>query len=138
MSTFDYFGETFEYAPEFPHWEFAEFCETVADGEDSNSTRATGVALRLALASVAEKDRRRFREVSRKNRAKTEDWLVVFRDYTAEEAEGPTGRSTDSSDGPSATPVTSESEPVASVTPIASERPVRADLALAAARSRTA
>jgi hypothetical protein len=45
---------------------------------------------------------RRFRKVSRQNRAKVEDWLKVFRDWTAEEAERPTGQPTDSSDGPEA------------------------------------
>lgn len=137
MATFDYFGEQITYADEFPDFEYAEFAEALAEDEISN-VKATGVALRLAVACVAETDRSRFRKLSRQHRAKQDDWLRVFRDWTAEEAERPTGQPTDSSAGPTSIPETSESEPVASVTPIASERPVRADLALAAARSRTA
>ena len=131
MSTFTYFGEEFTYADEFPVFEFAEFQEALSDGEDSNSGRATGVALRLAVASVAPADRGRFRKVSRTNRAKVEDWLVVFRDWTAEVTERPTGQPTGSSDGQSETEGSSEPEPVASVTPL-----VRPDLALLEARSR--
>jgi hypothetical protein len=113
-------------------FEFAEFQEALADDEDANSGRATGVALRLAVATVAPKDRGRFRKVSRTNRAKVEDWLTVFRDWTAEVTERPTGQPTDSSDGQQETEQPSEPEPVASVTPLA----VRADLALLEARSR--
>lgn len=138
MSTFDYFGESFERAEEFPAFAYAEFCEAIADGAEENSQQATGVALRLAVASVAEKDRQRFRAVSRKRNAKVNDWLQVFYDWTAAEAERPTGQPTDSSDGPEATPQTSESQPVASVTSLPEVEPTRGprpDLALAISRS---
>ena len=133
MSTFTYFGEEFTYADEFPMFEFAEFQEALADEEDSASGRATGVALRLAVACVAEGDRGRFRKVSRLKRAKVEDWLAVFRDWTAEATERPTGQPTDSSDGLSVTEPRSEPQPVVSATPL---RVVRPDLALLEARSR--
>ena len=141
MATFTYFGEKFTYADEYPAFEYAEFCEALADGEDSEGARATGVALRFALGCVAEKDRARFRQVSRKNRAKTDDWLKVSAAWekTAEETERPTGLPSDSSDGQSDTAESSGSQPVASVTSLPEPekpRPVRADLALAAARSR--
>lgn len=133
-ATFDYFGEAFAYAEEFPSFEYAEFAEALADGEDSESARATGVALRFALACVAPGDRGRFRAVSRKNRAKSEHWMKVGAGWTAEETERPTGLPSDLSDGRPGTGESSGSRPVASVTPLP-ERPVRADLALAAARS---
>lgn len=135
MSTFTYFGEEMSYAEEFPAFEYAEFQEALAEDEVDNA-RATGVALRLAVACVAEADRGKFRKLSRQNRAKVEDWLRVYRDFTTEATERPTGQPTDSSDGQPSTPETSGSEPVASVTPISSEKPIRGDLALAAARSR--
>jgi len=141
MATFDYFGESFAYADEFPAFEYAEFAEALADGEDSESARATGVALRFAVGCVAAKDRARFRRVSRVNRAKVEDWMKVSADWTAEETERPTGLPSDSSDGQSVTVETSASQPIASVTSLTEpEKPrlVRPDLALAAARSRTA
>ena len=141
-ATFDYFGEEFEYAEEFPAFEYAEFAEALADGEDSESARATGVALRFALGCVAEKDRARFRRLSRTKRAKAEDWMKVSAGWTTEETERPTGLPSDSSDGQPSIVEISESKPVASVTslPEPQEKPrlVRPDRALAAARSRTA
>jgi hypothetical protein len=134
MSTFTYFGEEFSYAPEFPRFAYAEFCEALADGEEASSEQSTGAALRLAIQSVAEGDRKRFRLVSRKNNAKVDDWLVVFRDWTAAEAERPTGQPSDSADGQSDTEENSESKPVASVTSL----PSRPDLALADSRTRSA
>lgn len=134
MATFDYFGEQLEYADEFPAFEWAEFQEAMAE-EEITDARATGVALRLAVAFVAEKDRGRFRKLSRQNHAKVPDWLTVSRDWTAEAAERPTGEPTVSSDGLVSTPESSGSELVASVTPIAQERAPRPDLALAASRS---
>lgn len=130
MSTFTYHGEEFDYAPEFPRFAYAEFCEALADGEDSGSEQATGAALRLAVQSVAEKDRKRFRLVSRRSNAKVEDWLTVFRDWTADESERPTQQPSGSSSGLSDTQESSESQPAASVTPL------RMDLALLEARSR--
>jgi hypothetical protein len=139
MATFDYFGEEFTYADEFPTFEYAEFCEALADGEDSESARATGVALRFALGCVAEKDRARFRRLSRTNRAKAEDWMKVSAGWTTEETERPTGLPSDSSAGQSHTEENSESQPIASVTsltqPPEEQRPVRGDRALAVARS---
>jgi hypothetical protein len=140
-ATFIYFGEEFTYAEEFPAFEYAEFAEALADGEDSDSTRATGVALRFALGCVAGKDRARFRQVSRKNRAKSDDWMKVSAGWTVEETERPTGLPSDSSDGQPGTEENSGSQPVTSVTSLPEpEKPrlVRPDLALAAARSRTA
>jgi len=141
-ASFTYFGESFEYADEFPAFEYAEFAEALADGEDSESARATGVALRFALGCVAEKDRARFRRLSRTKRAKAEDWMKVSAGWTTEETERPTGLPSDSSGGQSETAESYESQPIASVTSLTKEpeeaRPVRADLALAAARSRPA
>ncbi|HET6914862.1 MAG TPA: hypothetical protein VFH56_02115 [Acidimicrobiales bacterium] len=138
MAIFTYMGEEFAYAEEFPAFEYAEFCEALADGEDSESARATGVALSFAVACVAAKDRARFRRLSRKNRAKVDDWMRVGAGWTVEEAERPTGLPSDSSDGQSDTVEKSASQPVASVTSLTEQRPVRGDAALAVARSRTA
>lgn len=137
MATFTYMGEEFAYADEFPAFEYAEFQEALSEDEVDDA-RATGVALRLAVACVAESDRGRFRKVSRTNRAKVSDWLVVYRNWVAGETEVPTGEPTDSSDGLANIPQNSASQPVASVTSLTEQRPVRGDLALAAARSRTA
>jgi hypothetical protein len=131
-ATFDYFGESLEYAAEYPRFLFAEFCQVASEGEDATSTRSIGVALALAEACVAEKDRGRFRRLSRANNAGVENWIVIFQDWTAEEAERPTGPPTDSSDGPELTVVSSESQPDVSAT---SRRAPRPDMALAISRS---
>jgi hypothetical protein len=138
-ATFTYFGEKFEYAGEFPSFEFFEFQEAMDDGVEAASARANATAVRLAVACVAEKDQARFRSVSRKNKAKTEDWLKVFRDWTEDETERPTGLPTDSSDGHTSTPETSESKPEASVTSLVqrsvdSQPPAVSSVAMAAAR----
>jgi len=138
MATFTYFGEDFAYSEEFPAFEYAEFQEALSEDEIDDG-RATGVALRLAVACVAESDRGRFRKVSRQHRAKVDDWLRVYRDWTAEATERPTGRPTDSSDGPTPAPENSGSQPVASVTSLPDRqeepRPAQGAVALAMARS---
>ena len=131
--TFTYFGGQFSYAEEFPAFEYAEFQEALSEDEVDDG-RATGVALRLAVACVAESDRGRFRKVSRQNRAKVDDWLRVYRDWTAEATERPTGRPTGSSDGLEVTAPSSAPEPVASVTSLPERPAPRGDLALAVSR----
>lgn len=131
MSSFTYFDQKFTYAEEFPRFAYAEFCEALADDAEANSDQATGAALRLAVYSVAEADRKRFRAVSRKNNARVEDWLTVFRDWTAEETERPTSLPSDSASGQSSTEANSEPPRVALVTSL----PDRPDLELAAMRS---
>ena len=133
MSTFEYFGETLTYAVEAPAFAWAEFQEALDDGEDSQTQRSVGVALRLAVACVAAKDRGRFRKLSRQHNAKVEDWLKVAYGWMAAETERPTQQPTDSSDGHEVTRESSASEPVASVTEL--PKPANGAVALALARS---
>ena len=134
MSQIDYFGEKLEYATDFPAFAWAEFQEAIDDGDDSTSQRSVGVALRLAVACVAEKDRGRFRKLSRQHNAKVEDWLKVAYGWMAAETERPTQQPTDSSDGLEATAPSSAPEPVASVTSLPERPAPRGDLALAVSR----
>ena len=133
MSTVPYFGEELEYAEEFPAFAWAEFQEALDDGEDAETQRSVGVALRLAVACVAEKDRGRFRKLSRQHNAKVEDWLKVAYGWMAAETERPTQQPTDSSDGLEVAQENSASEPVASVTEL--PKPANGAVALALARS---
>lgn len=137
-ATFTYFGETFTYAKVFPRFLYAEFLEKLQEDDVSNE-QATGVALRLAIACVDEADRARWRKVSRQNNAELVDWMVVYRDWTAEVTERPTGLLTDSSAGHSPTPETSVSGPDATVTTLpTAKRPARGDMGLAVSRSQLA
>ena len=133
MTSIDYFGESLEYAEDFPAFAWAEFQEAIDDGDDAQSQRSVGVALRLAVACVAEKDRGRFRKLSRQHNAKVEDWLKVAYGWMAAETERPTQQPTDSSDGLEVTRESSASEPVASVTEL--PKPANGAVALALARS---
>ena len=137
MSTFEMQGESFTYADSFPAFAHAEFCEAMDDGETVNSTRSTAVTLRLALASVAESDRGRFRQHCRKVQPSAAEVMGVFSGLLEALSDRPTMLPADSSDGRESTEVNSEPEPVASVTAIAArpERPSRPDLALALSRS---
>jgi hypothetical protein len=130
MATFTYFGDELSYAEEFPAFEYAEFAEALAEDEIDN-TRATGVALRLAAACVAETDRGVPAAVpaapgqGRRLAAGLPGLDGGRRRAPYWAAHRLLGWATD-------TQRTSDSEPVASVTPISQERPARGDLALAA------
>jgi hypothetical protein len=132
MTAFDYFGESFQFSAEVDPFAITEFAEAMDDDVDSEGLRGIAVAWRLALSCVAEDDQKRFRTVSRKNKAKVVDYLAVFRDWTADATERPTGLPTDSSGGPELTVVNSESQPEPAAT---SKRAPRPDMALAISRS---
>lgn len=134
MGTFSYFDQTFTFAEEIDQFAVTEFAEALDNGIEAEGLRGMAVAWRLALGCVADEDQERFRQVSRRNRAKADDYLVIFRDRLALDAERPTGEPSGSSSGPAPTPVRSESQPDAGATPPPAA-PVRPDLALAVSRS---
>lgn len=137
MGTFQYFDQEFTFAEEIDQFAVVEFAEAVDNGIEAEGLRGMAVAWRLALGCVAEDDQARFRQVSRKNKAKADDYLAVFRDRLAADAERPTQAPADSSAGPVITEEKSESQLADGVTPLPA-RAVRPDLALAASRSRSA
>jgi hypothetical protein len=140
MATFTYFDEEFRYSDEGDPFAVTEFAEAVDSGVDSEALRGVAAAWRVALSCVHDEDKSRFRQVSRKNRAKSDDYVAVFWQWLSWQAERPTRQPSDSSDGQSVTGATSDSAPVASVTPIptAEPRPANGAVALALARSRPA
>lgn len=143
---FEYFGEKFAYVEEFPHFAQAEFFMAVAE-DDVTLAEATAMALRFALACVAEKDRARFRKVSRARNAQAADWMKVFQGRLTAETGRPTTRPGDSSPGPQTAPPSSgtpsaagsaPTPPAASVTSLpaqAAKRRPRGDMGLVVARS---
>jgi hypothetical protein len=136
MSAFDFLGQEFEYAAESPYDSYAwlEFCDVMASGEDVDAREANAAALRMALASVAKSDRARFQRLCRKENPPIREFMQIAQGWVSAAAERPTGLPIDSVSGPSETEESSGSQPVASVTELP-ERPVRADLQLALARS---
>lgn len=133
-TTFSYFGEQFVYAEEIDQFAVTEFAEALDNGIEAEGLRGLAVAWRLALGCVDDADQERFRQVSRRNRAKADDYLVVFRDRLALDAERPTGAPSDSSSGPAPIKETSESRPDGGATPPPAV-PARPDLALGVSRS---
>ena len=135
MPDFTYFGESFAYADELPYFAEAEFMEML-ERADVTPREATATALRLAKACVAPADLARFLAVSRKNNAKTDDWLNVYKGLVEGLAERPTGRPADSSAGRENTPQKSESTHTSAVSSHEETvRPIRPDVALALKRS---
>lgn len=132
---FEYFGEKFHYSAEFPRFAFAEMQEAIADDVDDQSVRGIGVALRCAVLCVAEKERPKFRQVSRANNAEVPDWLTVIYDRVAVGVGVPTQGRAGYFGGPSSTEQKSESQPDAGATSTVVAMPVRGDLALGARRS---
>lgn len=121
-NTVEFFGETFTLSPDVSEFALMEFAEAAADGVDGDTMQGMASMLRLILDCLAEpepvvetaedgtetvvpqpSERARFRAVARKNRAAAKDLMPVIQAAFEGKAERPTGRSSDSSDGPGST-----------------------------------
>lgn len=100
-STVEFFGEKFTTNSDVNPFAVMEFAEAASDGVDAETFRGLGSLLRLATEIIAEPDRERFRAVARHNRASSVDLMRLLGFPVEVEADRPTGRSSDSSDGPS-------------------------------------
>lgn len=102
--TSEFKGQTFRLNPDPSEYAFLEFAAAAAEGQDGNTLEGMASLLRFVLELVHEDDRDRFRRLARRERASTDD-LLEFMGLKAEaDAERPTERSSDSSDGPTSTP----------------------------------
>lgn len=113
MAQVEFFGETFAVNDDVNPFALLEFAEAAADGQDGETLEGLASVLRLAVECIAEPEgesqRARFRAVARKNRADVSALVPVIREAIMAKAERPTGRQSDSSDGPPATAPKSES-----------------------------
>jgi hypothetical protein len=131
MTAIDFLGETFE--AEAPSAvALMDFAEIAADGTESNQMAGI-VAMKTLLRDCFEPGEfDRFWATAKKQRADGEKLMAFIAALASGEAERPTQRSSDSSDGPSVTPRSSESR----LAELASERwSGRPDLVLAATRT---
>lgn len=101
MPSIDCLGESFEVWPEISAWAFADFAAKM-EKDDSEAAGAGAVLATMALLKdcVIPEDWDRFEAHTRAKRASFEDLLAVIKSMTSKQAERPTVRSSDSSDGP--------------------------------------
>lgn len=115
-NTVGFFGESFE-LNDPADYEFAmvEFSE-VAEATDGNSIAALAAVMTMLRAAIVTEDFDRFRATARKHKAQVQrDLMPVIVDaFRQPVPERPTGRSADSSAGPTVTEPRSDSMPAAS------------------------
>ncbi len=133
MATVEFYGETFTLTSEVSEWALMEFAEAAASGEDGGTMEGMASMLRLVQACVVDTDWARFRALARVKRADTDALLPVIQAAFAQAAERPTGRSSDSSDGPATTAQSSALRPADPATALFAGRPDR-ELAIAKTR----
>jgi len=133
MSTVEFFGEQFTLSGEISEFALLEFADAADSGGDGDSMAGMAAILRLLRECVAEDDWARFRKTARTKKAKSDDLLTVIKAAMEAQTEHPTGRPSDSSDGPAAIEPKSEPKPDDRVSQLFPGRP---DLQLAVARAR--
>jgi len=98
-------GETFTLNPDVSDWDTMEFLSAMraaSSTPDAPGNLADLVVVHdYALALIADTDRERFRAHARSVKASVDDLLEFILGKPAADAERPTERSSDSSDGPS-------------------------------------
>lgn len=109
MPTVECMGESFEVHSEISAWAFADFAKaTKGSDSDAVSTDAVLAMMDLLQDCIVADDWERFKAVTRAKRASFEQLMAVVKDMTEAQAERPTGRPSDSSDGPTTTNLNSE------------------------------
>lgn len=136
MSTVEFFGETFTLNTSVSADAMTEFAQASSDASTNKLTMAAMVTVRdLVWDCIVPSELERFKTVSKQNRASVDDWMEILDATVAHETGRPTGRPSDSSDGP---PVT-EPKSVVSYDDRGLERLAgRPDLQLAVLHTRSA
>lgn len=97
-------GQTFTLNDDISEWAILEFAEAVDSGMDGAEMQGLAALLRFVVELIHPADRDRFRSLARKQRATAEDLFEFLTGKVEVDAERPTGRSSDSSDGPESIP----------------------------------
>lgn len=135
MATVDFFGESFELNPEVSEFALLEFSLAAEEGQDGDTKQGMASLLLLVKDCVVASEWGRFRALARSRRAKVSDLMPVITATFEQVAERPTGESTDSSDGLSETPASSESSAAVKASAIFPGRPDKAAAALRSVQS---
>lgn len=132
-TTVQFCGEQFTLNDTVSEFALMEFASAAADGGDADTMQGMASMLRLIQDCIIPEDWMRFRTAARKNRVAAADLMPVLNASFEQAAGHPTGRSSDSSDGPASI----DPKPVSSSAAKASGRFAgRPDLALAVIRTR--
>lgn len=103
MPTVECVGETFEVHGTISAWGLADFAEATAAAGDADMAKSIAAMMTLLKDCIVETEWERFKTVTRAKRASFDDLFQIIKDMSSANAERPTGRSSDSSDGPTAT-----------------------------------
>jgi hypothetical protein len=108
MPSIECMGESFEVHPTMSFWALNDFAEAMAmAGDDVVEAQSFKVITALIKDCIVAEDWQRFEAVTRAKRASVEDLMSVVTAMTAANAQRPTGRPSDSSDGPEGTALSS-------------------------------
>lgn len=109
MATVEMWGETFALREKVPEWAMFKFAKAAVQGQDGDTLQGMASMLALVEKCLTVEDWPRFDRLADENDASSEEALKVIMSAFEQVAERPTGRSSDSSDGPSVTPLKSVS-----------------------------
>jgi hypothetical protein len=137
-STVDFFGETFTLNPDVSEFALLEFAEAAADGQDGDTMQGLASMMRLVKECISDDDRSRFLVSCRKNRAGAAALTEVISAAFTSKTERPTGRPSDSSDGPKVIEQKSEAKPVVNISRFAGRPDIQLGLQREAEAARTA
>jgi hypothetical protein len=110
VSDIEFFGAKYRLSdPEDYQWAMLEFADAATGGADAATLEGLSAIMAMLKAAIHPDDWTRFRTAARKNKARVDRDLmpVVVSAFSQEVTDRPTGRSSDSSDGPKVTPDTS-------------------------------
>lgn len=133
MPTIDCMGETFEVHPNISFWALSDFAEAMGQQDGSVDAKSFKVITALIQDCIVPDDWGRFEAVTRAKRAGVDDLMKVVTSMVEANAERPTGRPSDSSDGPVVTFPNSE---LSSADKALDESGLRPDQKLAILRTR--
>lgn len=110
-------GQQFTLNPDVSEFAFFEFAEAASEGQDAASLQGMASLLRFVVELIGEDDRDRFRALCRRERVSSEDLVALLLGKAEDDAERPTVRSSDSTDGPPSTEPNSDANSVDSTFP---------------------
>lgn len=117
MSEISFGGEQFTLADKIGLMPLMRFAKTAQGGADSNDMAGLAAMYDLLEQCIAPADWRRFEAAADKTRASGDELMGLVKDAIEAISARPTGRPSDSSDGPATTAPRFESEPDSSEQP---------------------
>jgi hypothetical protein len=123
MTTVQFFGQEFTLRDDVSEWALMTFARAARNGQDGETMEGMAAMLDLLEDCVVPEDWKRFSSVAKANRARSKDISAVIQAAFAQETGRPTGRSSDSSDGPTTIEPKSQSSSDGNVSQLLRGRP---------------